>query len=179
VRQRFDHCCEVVDTMADRAGSMPKCTNKDPSNLDLDVDDDGPDFPFTDDDDEEDNDDRSVDVVVAAAAAAAGAASAAPTSKNKKKPRKRGGKTPLMDDATMQAFALANNTSAKQFREETDSSQPMSGRLGQLQTYPGRKRVAALKLSTHVDHVATRVKSVMNSRLMAAMMRKSFKSFLT
>jgi len=56
--------------MADRAGSMPKCTNDDPRNLDLDDDDDGPDFPpvndVYDDDEEEDNDDESVAVVAAA-----------------------------------------------------------------------------------------------------------------
>jgi len=70
MRQQFNYYYEVVDTMADRAGSMPKCTNDDPRNLDLDDDDDGPDFPpvndVYDDDEEEDNDDESVAVVAAA-----------------------------------------------------------------------------------------------------------------
>jgi len=117
---------------------MPKCTNEDPTNLDLDADDDGPDFPYVDDDDDEEEDhdesvavvaaaDPAVAVVVDAAATAVGAAtvprvppvppSATPTSDNKKKPRTRGGRAPLMDDETMKAFALANNMSAKRFRE--------------------------------------------------------------
>jgi len=49
VRQHVDYHCNAVDPMANREGSMPKCTNEDPSNLDKDADDDGPDFPFTED----------------------------------------------------------------------------------------------------------------------------------
>ena len=135
VRQRFDCYYEVVDIMADRAGSVPKCTNDDPRNLDLDDDSDGQDFPFVDDDDDEENeDDDSVAIVADSAAAAvvvdAAAAAAVPpvpalannkappTSEGKKKPRKRGGRAPLMDDETLKAFASANNVSAKRFREE-------------------------------------------------------------
>ena len=71
VRQRFDYYYEVVDIMADRAGSMPKCTNDDPRNLDLDDDSDGQDFPFVDDDDDEENEDDDSVAVVADSAAAA------------------------------------------------------------------------------------------------------------
>ena len=61
VSSRFDYCYEVVDIMADRAGSMPKCTNDDPRNLDLDDDNDGPDFPYVDDDDDDDEEEDNED----------------------------------------------------------------------------------------------------------------------
>jgi len=130
VRKKFDHCYEIVDIMADRAGSVPKCTNDDPNNLDLD-DDDGPDFAV-DDDDDDDAEEEDADVVPppsdadsvavvpppSAAAAAAAAAAAPPSSSKKdKKQRKRGGRATLMDDETMKAFALANDMSEKRFRE--------------------------------------------------------------
>jgi len=110
VRKRFDYYYEVVDVMADRAGSMPKCTNDDPSNLDLDDDDDGPDFAVDDDDDDdaEEEDGNIVpppsdaDSIAVVPPPAAAAAAAPPTSgKKDKKQRKRGGRAPLMDDETM------------------------------------------------------------------------------
>jgi len=119
VRQRFDCYYEVVDIMADRAGSMPKCTNDDPRNLDLDDESDGPDFPFVDGDDDEEDDgsvavvaDSAAAVVVDAEAAAAAPVpafankKAPPTSESKKKPRKRGGRSPLMDDETLKAVGF-------------------------------------------------------------------------
>jgi len=33
VRKKFDYYYEIVDIMSDRAGSVPKCTNDDPSNF--------------------------------------------------------------------------------------------------------------------------------------------------
>ena len=172
VRQRFNYYYELVDTMADRAGSMPKCTNDDPRNLDLDSDDDGPDFPRIDDDDddeeEEQKDDESVAVVADSAAVVVPpvpptdpvvAPVPPPSGKKDKKPRKRGGCTPLMDDETLKAFSSANDTSAKRLREERRHNQ-------RVEDFENRRLVLderaaqAQKLATHVGYVAARVKSV-------------------
>jgi len=175
VRQQFDYCYEVVDMMADRAGSMPTCANDDPRNLDLDDDSGGPDFAYADnDDDQENNDDESVAVVadsaapvVVAAAAAAAVPSvppsankkAPPTSEGKKKPRKRGGRASSMDDETMKAFASANDVSAKRFREEHRHNQRVED-FDNLRLIPEEKAAAAHKLATHVGYVTARAKPV-------------------
>jgi len=177
VRSRFDYYYEVVDIMADRAGSMPKCTNDDLRNLDLDDDDDGPDSPYVEDDDDdlddEDNDDESVAVVddsvaPVVVAAAAGAVppvppsvnkKAPPTSEGKKKPHKRGGRAPLMDAETLKAFASSNYVSAKQFREERCHNQRVED-FDNCRLILEEKAAAAHKLATHVGYVAARVKSV-------------------
>ena len=180
VRQRFSYYYDIVDIMADRAGSMPKCLNDDPRNLDLDSDDDGPDFPRMDDDDddeeEEEKDDESVAVVADsvavvvpptdgvvpptdAVAVAVAPPFPPPSGKKDKKPRKRGGRTPLMDDETLKAFSSANDTSAKRFREERRHNQ-------RVEDFENRRLVLderaaqAQKLATHVGYVAARVKSV-------------------
>lgn len=44
MRQHFDYHGDAVARMAGRARRMPKCANEDPSDLDLDADDNGPDF---------------------------------------------------------------------------------------------------------------------------------------
>ena len=172
MRQRFDYYYEVVDIMADRAGSMPKCTNDDPRNLDLDDESDGPDFPFVDGDDDEEDDgsvavvaDSAAAVVVDAEAAAAAPVpafankKAPPTSESKKKPRKRGGRSPLMDDETLKAFASANDVSAKRFREERRHNQRVED-FDNRRLVLEEKAAAAHKLATHVGYVAARVKSV-------------------
>jgi len=184
VRQRFDCYYEVVDIMADRAGSMPKCTNENPSNLDLDADECGPDFPYADDDDdEEDGDDESVAVVADSAAAAAVVVLAAaavvvlaaatvppvpptapPTSgKKDKKPHKRGGRAPLMDNETLKAFASANNVWAKRFREERRHNQCVEA-FDNRRLVLEEKAAAAHKLATHIGYVAARVKSISQHR---------------
>jgi len=157
VRKKFDCHYEIVDMMADRAGSMPKCTNDDPNNLDLDDDEDGQDFALADDndDDEEDAD------VVAIVAPPSDAAAAAPPSSSKKdkKQRKRGGRATLMDDETMKAFASANDMSAKRFREERRHNQRVE-EFDNCRLVLEEKAAVAHKLATHVGYVAARVKSV-------------------
>jgi len=150
---------------------MPKCTNDNPRNLALDDDSDGPDFPRVDDydndyDDEED--DESVAVVADSAVAApvvVVAASAVPppvpptSGKKDKKPCKRGGRTPLMDDETLKAFASANDVLAKRFREERRHNQRVED-FDNRRLVLEEKAAAAHKLATHVGHVAARVKLV-------------------
>ena len=181
VRQRFSYYYEIVDIMADRAGSMPKCTNDDPRNLDLDSDDDGPDFPRMDDDDdddkeEEEKDDESVAVVADSVAVVVPPTDAVvpptdavapavappvppPSGKKDKKPRKRGGRTPLMDDETLKAFSSANDTSSKRLREERRHNQRVED-FENSRLVLDERAAQAQKLATHVGYVAARVKSV-------------------